>query len=80
MPATLDQLQRKEILEVLERAVREQLTERQRLVFQAAILEQVPIDVLAERLSSTRGAVYKILHDARNKLRRAMTQAGQELA
>jgi RNA polymerase sigma-70 factor (ECF subfamily) len=79
MPTTLDQLQQTEILELLGRAVREQLTERQRLVFQAAILEQVPIDVLAERLSSTRGAVYKILHDARNKLRRAMAQAGQEL-
>jgi RNA polymerase sigma-70 factor (ECF subfamily) len=29
----------------------------------------VPIDVLAERLNTTRGALYKTLHDARKKLR-----------
>jgi RNA polymerase sigma-70 factor (ECF subfamily) len=49
------------------------------MVFTAAVLEEVPIDVLAERLDSTRGAIYKILHDARTKLRRAMASAGQEL-
>ena len=36
----------------------------------------IPIDVLAERLGSTRGAIYKTLHDARAKLRRALTDAG----
>lgn len=30
----------------------------------------VPIDVLAERLATTRGGLYKTIHDARNKLRR----------
>jgi RNA polymerase sigma-70 factor (ECF subfamily) len=33
------------------------------------VLNGVPIDVLAERLGSTRGAVYKTLHDARRSLR-----------
>jgi RNA polymerase sigma-70 factor (ECF subfamily) len=32
-------------------------------------LNGVPIDVLAERLDTTRGALYKTLHDARQKLR-----------
>ena len=40
------------------------------------MFDEVPIDVLAERLDSTRGAIYKILHDARAKLRRAA--AGSE--
>jgi RNA polymerase sigma-70 factor (ECF subfamily) len=37
-------------------------------------LNDVPIDVLAERLGSTRGALYKTLHDARKKLRRALAE------
>ena len=35
----------------------------------AVTLNEVPIDVLAERFSTTRGALYKTLHDARRKLR-----------
>ena len=35
----------------------------------AVTLNDVPIDVLAERLGTTRGALYKTLHDARRKLR-----------
>jgi len=56
--------------------VNEHLTERQRLVFQSAALEDVPIDVIAERLGTSRGAIYKTLHDARGKLRRALIEAG----
>jgi RNA polymerase sigma-70 factor, ECF subfamily len=36
----------------------------------------VPIDVLAERLNTTRGALYKTLHDARRKLRQHMAECG----
>jgi RNA polymerase sigma-70 factor, ECF subfamily len=39
----------------------------------------VPIDVLAERLTSTRGALYKTLHDARRKLRASLAEAGHRL-
>ena len=42
-------------------------------------LNDVPIDVLAERLGSTRGALYKMLHDARRKLRAALMAAGHSL-
>jgi RNA polymerase sigma-70 factor, ECF subfamily len=45
------------------------LTPHQRLVLVAVTLDDVPIDVLAERLSTTRGALYKTLHDARRRLR-----------
>jgi RNA polymerase sigma-70 factor (ECF subfamily) len=37
----------------------------------------VPIDVLADRLDTTRGALYKTLHDARRKLRRHLEDCGQ---
>ena len=45
------------------------LTPHQRTVLAALTLNDVPIDVLAERLGTTRGALYKTLHDARRKLR-----------
>jgi RNA polymerase sigma-70 factor (ECF subfamily) len=39
----------------------------------------VPIDVLAERLGTTRGALYKTLHDARRKLRHHLSERGHAL-
>ena len=41
----------------------------------ALALNGVPIDVLAERLGTTRGALYKTLHDARRKLRTHLASA-----
>jgi RNA polymerase sigma-70 factor (ECF subfamily) len=45
------------------------LTPHQRSVLLALAVDGVPIDVLADRLSTTRGALYKTLHDARTRLR-----------
>jgi RNA polymerase sigma-70 factor (ECF subfamily) len=75
-PPALTALQNAELMAALMRAVQEELTERQRQVFQAAVLDDVPIDVLAGRMDSSRGAIYKILHDARGRLRRALVAAG----
>jgi RNA polymerase sigma-70 factor (ECF subfamily) len=54
----------------------ERLPPRQREVLVAVALNGVPIDVLAERLGSTRGALYKSLHDARRNLREALAARG----
>jgi RNA polymerase sigma-70 factor (ECF subfamily) len=64
------------VLRLVREAMDTTLSERQRLVFSAVVLQEVPIDVLAERLSTTRGAVYKTLHDARRKLRRHVEANG----
>jgi RNA polymerase sigma-70 factor (ECF subfamily) len=56
--------------------VQTSLTDHQRRVFTALALNGVPIDVLAERLGTTRGALYKTLHDARRKLRLALAAGG----
>jgi RNA polymerase sigma-70 factor (ECF subfamily) len=61
-----------EVLAAVRDAMRTALTDHQRQVFTALALNGVPIDVLAERLGSTRGALYKTLHDARRKLRAAI--------
>ena len=44
----------------------------------AVTLNDVPIDVLAERRGTTRGALYKTLHDARRKLRVELAAEGLE--
>ena len=55
------------------------LTPHQRRVLVALALNGVPIDVLAERLNTNRGALYKTLHDARRKLRRHLEERGLAL-
>jgi RNA polymerase sigma-70 factor, ECF subfamily len=65
-----------EFFRALRRAITEELTARQRQVFVAVALNDVQIDVVADQLSSTRGAIYKVLHDARTKLRRRLEREG----
>jgi RNA polymerase sigma-70 factor (ECF subfamily) len=65
-----------ELLATLQQAIAEVLTPHQRRVLVALALNGVPIDVLAERLSTNRGALYKTLHDARRKLRRHLDERG----
>lgn len=75
-PSALRVVENEELLTALQRAVRERLSDHQRTIFQAAAVDEVPIDVLAERFGSNRGAIYKTLHDARRKLRAALIDAG----
>ncbi|MDQ3768136.1 MAG: sigma-70 family RNA polymerase sigma factor [Actinomycetota bacterium] len=72
-------VQRAELLAAVHRLVHEALTPHQRRVLVTLAVEGVPIDVLAERLSTTRGALYKTLHDARRKLRAALGREGLSL-
>jgi RNA polymerase sigma-70 factor, ECF subfamily len=62
----------REQLREVTRAIQTELSPHQREVLTALVLNGVPIDVLAERLNTTRGALYKTLHDARRKLRDAI--------
>ena len=65
-----------ELMATLQDAISSMLTEHQRQVLVALAIDGVPIDVLAERLDTTRGALYKTLHDARRKLRKHLGEAG----
>jgi RNA polymerase sigma-70 factor (ECF subfamily) len=73
------ELEQSELLTTLQNAIGEVLTPHQRSVLVALALNGVPIDVLAERLQTTRGALYKTLHDARRKLRSHLTESGLSL-
>jgi RNA polymerase sigma-70 factor, ECF subfamily len=68
-----------ELLDTLQRAIADVLSPHQRRVLVALALNGVPIDVLAERLNTTRGALYKTLHDARRKLRSHLEKQGLSL-
>ncbi len=65
-----------QVLLAVKRAIEDALTPHQREVLVALAVNGVPIDVLAERLGTTRGALYKTLHDARAKLRAHLAASG----
>jgi RNA polymerase sigma-70 factor (ECF subfamily) len=65
----VEDVEMRERLRAIVRAIQTELSPHQREVLSALVLADVPIDVLADRLGTTRGAVYKTLHDARRKLR-----------
>lgn len=75
-PAPHHDVETAELLGALSEEIERSLSPRQREVLLALAVAEVPIDVLAERLDTTRGALYKTLHDARRKLRRALAIRG----
>jgi RNA polymerase sigma-70 factor (ECF subfamily) len=64
------------VLGELRRMVDEELTSRQREAVVAVILEGMPISEVAKRMGTNPNALYKLLHDARRKLKRRMEAAG----
>jgi RNA polymerase sigma factor (sigma-70 family) len=75
-PGPEDEAQVRELVAAVASAVDEVLSDRQRFVFVATVLNGMPIDVLADELGSTRNALYKVLFDARKKLRAALVARG----
>ncbi len=68
-----------DLMRELQAGIDQALSTHQREVLVALTLNDVPIDVLAERLRTTRGALYKTLHDARKKLRAHIASKGMTL-
>ena len=66
----------RDLFAALRRAVDAELTPRQREVFVAIVLNDVPLDALVAELGSSRNAIYKMLFDARRKLRAALAANG----
>lgn len=71
-----EEAQVREFAGAVSQAVDQSLSDRQRLVFVAAVLNGMPIDVLADELGATHNALYKVLFDARRKLRAALVAGG----
>jgi RNA polymerase sigma-70 factor, ECF subfamily len=68
--------QQRELIAAVRQAVEQELTERQRQVFVAIVVNGVPLDALVTRLGSNRNAIYKAMFDARRKLRAALAANG----
>jgi RNA polymerase sigma-70 factor (ECF subfamily) len=73
--ASVEQAQ---LLHEIADAIRTRLTPHQREILVAVTLDGVPVDVLADRLRSNRGAIYKTLHDARRALRAHLSEQEAE--
>ena len=69
-----------DLLAALRRAVEKDLTERQRHVFTAIVVDGVPLDALVVQLGSSRNAIYKTMFDARRKLRAVLVANGYPAA
>lgn len=66
----------RELADALRRAVDEILTDHQRRVFVAVIVDGVPLDALVARWDTNRNAIYKTVFDARRKLRAHLVAHG----
>jgi RNA polymerase sigma-70 factor, ECF subfamily len=69
----------RELIGAVAEAIGTALSSHQREVLVAVAINGVPIDVLAERLCTTRGALYKTVHDARKKLRAELADRGLDI-
>jgi RNA polymerase sigma-70 factor (ECF subfamily) len=67
------------LLDVVNRTIAEKLTERQRIALVAVGFQGVPLDEVAVRLGTNRNALYKLLHDARKRLKTELAASGLPL-
>ena len=65
-----------EVKEILSRAIQQDLTEKQRQVISMMVIHEVPLDEVVRHFGSNRNAVYKLLHDARRKLKSGLEARG----
>lgn len=64
------------LLEMVQRLIAEELTERQRQAITAAMIGGMPLDEVARRMDTNRNALYKLIHDARQRLKTRMMEEG----
>jgi RNA polymerase sigma-70 factor (ECF subfamily) len=68
--------ERAEMVKAVRRAVEEELTEHQRRLFTAIVVDGVPLDAMVDRLGLSRNALYKTVFDARRKIRASLVANG----
>lgn len=63
-------------LSLVMNAIEQELTPYQRTVMSAVVFEGIPMDVVAERLGKDRNALYKVMYDARIKIKQVLELSG----
>ena len=64
------------ILAEVRRVVDDELTVHQRRVFEAIVVDAIPLDTQAAEPGLRRNAIYKVIFDTRRKIRRALVANG----
>lgn len=75
-PGPENATERDDVMQKINSALEEALTERQYKALVAVALQNVPLEIVAERMGTNRNALYKLLHDARRKLRAYLESQG----
>ncbi len=78
-PSPEQQLTQQTLLGMVKRLISEELTERQRRAMLAVVFAGMSTDEVARRMGTNRNALYKLMHDARQRLRRRMMAEGISL-
>jgi RNA polymerase sigma-70 factor, ECF subfamily len=73
-PSPETEVTRGEAWAAIQLVIENDLTERQRSVLTQVVLEGIPVETVAESMGTNRNNIYKIVHDARRKLRRELEQ------
>lgn len=71
--------QQQEIWETVREVIANDLTDRQRKILTAVVFDDVPVDVVTKEFKMNRNAVYKMVHDARAKLRNRLEDRGFDI-
>jgi RNA polymerase sigma-70 factor (ECF subfamily) len=64
------------VLQTLQRVIEEELTEKQRQALMAVKVQGIPLEEVARRMGTNRNALYKLLHDARQRLKTQLVAEG----
>jgi RNA polymerase sigma-70 factor, ECF subfamily len=64
------------ILDKVQKMIEEELTEKQRTAINALMVHGIPINVVAEQMNTNRNALYKLVHDARLKMKERLMKEG----
>jgi RNA polymerase sigma-70 factor (ECF subfamily) len=75
-PHPESQTERREILNLLDDAISTAPTDRQRMALLAFAIDGLPVEEIARRMDTNRNALYKLIHDARIKLKHYLEQEG----
>lgn len=75
-PTPEESVERADVLAKINKALEDALTERQYQVIAAVALKGIPMDIVAEQMGTNRNALYKLLHDARKKLKTHLESQG----
>lgn len=74
-PDPADETNQQLLLDRVQALIRETLTDRQRTAIQA-VMRDMPLDEVARRMDTNRNALYKVIHDARQKMKRTLEEEG----